>query len=152
MRTIVSHLRSRNVSFILLITPPPIYEDGRIAYVKDTFGVTLEAPERSNAAAGTYADAVVALGTELGLPVVDLWRAFQKVEDWQTVLLNDGLHLTPAGNELVGRLVLEAVAQNFDNLRPEAIPFDVPEWGELAEIGADGDAAKAVAAYHAAKK
>ena len=75
-RSIIAHLRSRNISSIILITPPPISEPARIAHVLATYNVKLEAPERTNEVTGQYADAVVALGAELGLPVVNLWQNF----------------------------------------------------------------------------
>lgn len=54
---------------------------------------------------------------ELGLPVLDLWTDFQAQQGWQQGLLEDGLHLTPDGNQRVGRLLLELIAREFPQLR-----------------------------------
>jgi lysophospholipase L1-like esterase len=132
MKSIVAHLRSRNISSIILITPPPVSEPARIAHVLAAYNVTLDAPERTNAAAGKYANAVVALGAEVGVPVVNLWQEFQKLDNWGEELLNDGLHLTPKGNTLVGTLVLESISKNYSALQPEKLPFDLPEWSQMA--------------------
>jgi hypothetical protein len=113
-----------------------------------TYNVKLEAPERTNEVTGQYADAVVALGAELGLPVVNLWQNFQKIDNWGEELLNDGLHLTPKGNTLVGELVLESISTNFSALQPEKVPFDLPEWSEMAS---STDGAATVADYLARK-
>jgi lysophospholipase L1-like esterase len=144
MKSIVAHLRSRDICSIILITPPPVFEPGRIAHVLATYNVQLEAPERTNESAGQYASAVVALGAELGLPVVNLWQEFQKIENWQEELLNDGLHLTPKGNTLVGTLVLDCISTNFTLLHPEKLRFDLPEWSEMAS---STDAAATVTAF-----
>ena len=98
---------------------------------------------------GQYAEAVRALGAELNLPVVDLWTEFQKIDSWQTALLNDGLHLTPEGNALVGKLVLGVIHDAFEQLKPESMKWDVPEWSELMDAE---DAGAAVAAHIAAEK
>ena len=52
---------------------------------RQKYGVKLEQPERTNEATGVYAAACVALSQELGVPVLDLWTAFQKEEGWQQV-------------------------------------------------------------------
>jgi lysophospholipase L1-like esterase len=70
LETIVETLRSQfPQAEILLITPPPIDEGvlsaGRLAGT------------RSNASAGEYAAAVVAAGSKLSAPVVDLWTSMQ---------------------------------------------------------------------------
>jgi len=149
MKFIVAHLRSCNISSIILITPPPVSEPARITHVLATYNVALDAPERTNDAAGQYANAVVALGAELGVPVVNLWQEFQKIENWAEELLNDGLHLTPKGNTLVGTLVLECINTNYSALKPEKLRFDLPEWSEMASTT---DGASAVKSYLEEKK
>jgi isoamyl acetate esterase len=144
LKSIVAHLRSRHISSIILITPPPVSEPDRIAHVLATYNVNLDAPERTHDAAGQYANAVVRLGAELDVPVVNLWQEFQKKENWARDLLCDGLHLTPKGNTLVGNLVLECINTNFSSLQPEKLRFDLPEWREMAS---STDGAAVVKAY-----
>lgn len=45
--------------------------------LKQTYGVRLAVPERTNEVAGQYAAAAEALAAELGVPCLNLWRAFQ---------------------------------------------------------------------------
>jgi lysophospholipase L1-like esterase len=149
VKSIVAHLRSRDISSIILITPPPVFEQARIAHALTTYNVKLEASERTNEATGHYAEAVVSLGADLGVPVLNLWQEFQKIENWGEELLNDGLHLTPKGNTLVGKLVLECIQTNFNALQPEKIPFDLPEWTEMAT---STDGAATVTAFLSSKK
>lgn len=44
---------------------------------RQTYGVELAVPERTNEVAGQYAAAAEALAEELGVPCLNLWRAFQ---------------------------------------------------------------------------
>lgn len=44
-------------------------------------------PERTNEAAGTYAQACIAVAKELGHPVIDIWTQMQQFPDWQTSAL-----------------------------------------------------------------
>lgn len=133
VRAIVGHLQKLSVPAIVLITPPPVSELHRIKYVLALYGVHMEKAERTNEAAGQYAAACRALGAELDLPVVDLWSAFQEMEDWAERLLNDGLHLTEEGDALVAELLTKQVQQRWPALTPEAMRWDVPEWSDLAE-------------------
>ena len=97
---IVTKLRAARFRHIVLISPPPVSEPHRIAYARAVYGVELKQSERTLEAAGSYASSCVSLAQELGPDViyVDLWTGFQTVQDWQETLLNDGLHLTAAGN------------------------------------------------------
>jgi lysophospholipase L1-like esterase len=85
-----------------------------------TYGVQLEAPERTNQVAGRYAAAVEELAAELQLPCLNLWRAFQDVEGWQQRLLSDGLHLTAEGNAELFRLLRQLIDTRFSDLRQAA--------------------------------
>ena len=90
--------------------PPPLLPP-------QTYGTRLEVSERTNEAAGRYAAAAEALATELGLPCLNLWAALQGVPGWQHGLLEDGLHLTPAGNAEVHRLLVALIEEHYPALR-----------------------------------
>lgn len=75
------------------------------------------APDRTDAFTAGYARAVVALGARHSLPVLDLHSALRREEAWQTGLLSDGLHFTPAGQALVGRLLIDLLAATYRELR-----------------------------------
>ena len=74
-------------------------------------------PERTNDYTSGYAAAVVELGKELQLPVVDLWTSMQAQRDWQTQLLCDGLHFTPAGNRFVYQQLQPSINKAYPKLR-----------------------------------
>jgi lysophospholipase L1-like esterase len=74
-------------------------------------------PDRSFDHTQQYAAAVLDLGRELQVPVVDLYSRLQAVQDWQTVLLKDGLHFTPAGSMAVWGELKAALEQQLPQLR-----------------------------------
>ncbi|KAM5588037.1 GDSL esterase/lipase [Rosa sericea] len=123
LRSIVSFLKKQwPATHIILITPPPIDEDGRLQfpYIENPSNQ----PERTNEAAGAFAEACVAVARESGLPVIDLWTKMQQFPDWQKAHLRDGLHLTLRGN----RLVFEEVVAKLrdEGLSLESLPVDLP--------------------------
>ncbi|OWM77355.1 GDSL esterase/lipase At5g45920 [Punica granatum] len=100
LRSLVSAFQKRwPNALVLLITPPPIDEVARLKfpYVESPDGL----PERTNKAAGAYAEACVIVAKECGVPYVNLWTKMQEFPNWETAYLSDGLHLTPAGNRIV---------------------------------------------------
>lgn len=74
-------------------------------------------PERTNDFTAGYAAAVVELGEEVQLPVVDLWTSMQAQPDWQNLYLCDGLHFTPAGNQFVYRQLQPVIDKAYPSLR-----------------------------------
>ena len=73
--------------------------------------------ERTNEYTKSYAAAVVELGKELQVPVVDLWTSMQTQPDWQTAFLCDGLHLTQAGNSFVYEQLQPVIDKAYLHLR-----------------------------------
>ncbi|KAF5796551.1 putative GDSL lipase/esterase, SGNH hydrolase superfamily [Helianthus annuus] len=58
---------------IVLITPPPIDEEGSVYGEK-----AMTAPERTNEVAGNYANEYVEVARELGVSSVNLWSKMQE--------------------------------------------------------------------------
>ncbi|KAJ6893619.1 GDSL esterase/lipase [Populus alba x Populus x berolinensis] len=101
---------------ILLITPPPIDEDARLRhrYIEKPLGLH----ERTNEAAGAYAQACISVAKEYICPLVDLWIKMQECPDWKQAYLivivltkRDGLHLTQAGNMIVFEEVVKELQE-----------------------------------------
>jgi lysophospholipase L1-like esterase len=88
---------------VVLCTVPPIAED---AYFKRHERAAFVAAGGLTAVLESYRAAVVMLGAELGLPVVDLSKALATRPEW---LSPDGVHPAPAGNALIAQLVAEKV-------------------------------------------
>ncbi|EQC38188.1 hypothetical protein SDRG_04617 [Saprolegnia diclina VS20] len=105
LTTMVDTLRGASPeSRFLLITPAAI-EDAKYA-------------SRSNVEAGKYADACIAVGHALGVPVLDVWRPMQGRPE----LLRDGLHLSVDGNTLLYRWLTSTISERFPDLTPDALP------------------------------
>ncbi|RRT35740.1 hypothetical protein B296_00052114, partial [Ensete ventricosum] len=86
LRAICSHLKEKwDSTIVILITPPPIDEHGRIQnpYGDNSSGL----PERTNEVAGAYAKACVAVAEESGLPVIDIWTRMHKFPGWEKLFL-----------------------------------------------------------------
>ncbi|GMQ10102.1 hypothetical protein CsSME_00053239 [Camellia sinensis var. sinensis] len=115
---------------VVLITPPPIDEEGRFTYSRSLYGErAMELPERTNEMTGVYAKQCVELAEELGLPSINLWLKMQETEGWQKKFLSDGLHLTPEGNAVVHQEVVRVF--NEAGLSAPEMPYDFPHHSEI---------------------
>ncbi|KAL4583397.1 hypothetical protein LXL04_007968 [Taraxacum kok-saghyz] len=76
LRKIVHHFKECSPSMlIVLITPPPIDEEGRLEYAK------------TNENTGTYANGCVEVAKKLGVGSVNLWSKMQETQGWQKMFL-----------------------------------------------------------------
>ncbi|VAH99156.1 unnamed protein product [Triticum turgidum subsp. durum] len=134
LKTIVNHLKDCSKSMvILLITPPPIDEDGRERYARSLYGEDARRlPERTNEMAGVYAGQCIELAKEMDVHCIDIWSKMQAAEGWQKLYLSDGLHLTPEGNALVHKEVVQAL--RGAGLKPEDMPHDFPHHSKIDGI------------------
>ncbi|KAK3159747.1 hypothetical protein QOZ80_1BG0050530 [Eleusine coracana subsp. coracana] len=113
---------------IILITPPPIHEPARIRHMYGHDDPS-QLPERTNEAAGAYAQACMAVAKELNHPVIDIWTKMQEFPDWQTCALSDGLHFTPAGNKILFDEVVKTLSSiGFSS---ERLPSDLPLFHDI---------------------
>ncbi|XP_057479979.1 GDSL esterase/lipase At5g62930-like [Actinidia eriantha] len=131
LRKIVHHLKECSPAMlVVLITPPPIDEEGRMAYARSLYcDKAMELPERTNEVTGVYATRCVELAKELGLPSINLWSKMQETEGWQKKFLSDGLHLTPEGNAVVHQEVARVF--NEAGLSAPEMPSEVPHHSEI---------------------
>lgn len=126
LHRIIIHLKKCSDSMlVVLITPPPIDENGRRQYARATYGENaVELPERTNETTGTYAKCCIEVATASGVPVIDLWSRMQETVGWQQKYLSDGLHLTPEGNALLfEELVKRLSARGLNSID---MPDDFP--------------------------
>ncbi|KAK9828721.1 hypothetical protein WJX72_001713 [[Myrmecia] bisecta] len=139
LRTIVQHLQQLRAGSILLITPPPVSDQGRVKYNCELQGVTevTQIPERTNAFTGQYAEACKSLASELGLPVLDLWGLMQQERDWEAELFWDGLHFTSKGNAVVYKHLQALVDEQFPDLRAEDMAYDFPHHSKFDPANVD---------------
>ncbi|CAI9773780.1 unnamed protein product [Fraxinus pennsylvanica] len=126
LRRIVQHLKNSSPTvLVVLITPPPIDEHGRLEYARSLYGdKATKFPERTNEMTAVYAKQCVELAKELGLPSINLWSKMQETEGWQKKFLSDGLHLTADGNAVVHEEVVKVF--NEAGLSAPKMPYDFP--------------------------
>ncbi|KAG9138049.1 hypothetical protein Leryth_001298 [Lithospermum erythrorhizon] len=131
LRRMVQHLKDCSPSvLVVLITPPPVDEEGRKEYARSLYGdKAMKLPERTNEVAGVYATQCVDLARELDIPSINLWSKMQETEGWQKTFLGDGLHLTPEGNAIVYREVIKVFNEAW--LSAAKMPYDFPHHSEI---------------------
>ncbi|XP_047052956.1 GDSL esterase/lipase At5g45920-like [Lolium rigidum] len=129
LRAICAYFKNKwPAAAIILITPPPIHEPARI---RDMYGdnASSRQPERTNEAAGTYAQACISVAKELDHPVIDIWTQMQQFPDWQTSALCDGLHFTPFGNKILFDEVLKTL--EIIGFSQQSLRSDLPLFHEI---------------------
>ncbi|PON35186.1 Lipase [Parasponia andersonii] len=131
LRRMVLHLKGCSPTvLVVLITPPPVDEEGRNAYARSLYGEKArELPERTNEVTGLYAKQCIELAKEMGLRSIDLWSKMQETQGWQKKFLRDGLHLTPDGNAVVHQEVTKVFSESW--LSPAEMAFDFPHHSQI---------------------
>ncbi|XP_027168263.1 GDSL esterase/lipase At5g62930 [Coffea eugenioides] len=131
LRRMVQHLKECcSTMLIVLITPPPVDEEGRKEYARALYGEkAMKLPERTNETAGLYAEKCVELARELDLPSINLWSKMQEMDGWQKKFLSDGLHLTKDGNAVVYQEVVRVFSETW--LPASKMPYDFPHHSEI---------------------
>ncbi|GMG36282.1 unnamed protein product [Ambrosiozyma monospora] len=86
---------------------------------------------RSTELFGQYAQALVKLGSEVGVPVVNLNEIFVKSGKSEDELLIDGLHLNGAGYQLFYDALMDTIKTNWPELHPDNLPFKFPYFADL---------------------
>lgn len=126
LKRMVQHLKKLSPTMlVVLITPPPIDEDGRMEYAKSLYGEkAMKLPERTNEMTGVYARQCIETAKDLGVLSIDLWSKMLETEGWQKKFLSDGLHLTKEGNAVVYKEVVKVFS--VAGLSSEEMPYDYP--------------------------
>lgn len=117
LRAIVDCIKSTCPNSVqILVTPPPIDADQRLAWQVTRYGEKATGVlARTNEVAGQYAQACVDLASDMEIPVVDLWTEMQKHEGWAKFLC-DGLHLSAEGNLQTFELMRQTIETAFPEL------------------------------------
>lgn len=115
LKTLVSMITDQSSQFyspdtkIILITPPPLSAEQWTAT-----RAALDPPkglDRYTEVTATYAEAVIDVGKEIGVPVTDIfkpmWEAAEKSEKKLEKYLLDGLHLNGAGYQVCDSLSIQ---------------------------------------------
>ncbi|KAI3837696.1 hypothetical protein MKW98_027055 [Papaver atlanticum] len=131
LRKIVCHFKELSPAMlVVIITPPPINEEGRNEYARSLYGdKARELSERTNEVTGVYAKQCIELAKELGVYSINLWSKMQETEGWQKKFLSDGLHLTAEGNAIVHEEVVRVFSEG--GLDATQLASDYPHHSEI---------------------
>jgi lysophospholipase L1-like esterase len=123
LKDIISRLRLGKCRNILLLTPPPIYEEQ--LKVRNTMKKKAIVLDRTNERTRIYRDAALEVAMEVGVPAVDVFKELKGDEvkaAGRAAFLHDGLHLSHEGNEKL----FESFKVAVDNFYPELAPANLP--------------------------
>lgn len=122
---------------LVLITPPPFVPEDRAAAQIEKwklFGSKGEPPtlDRDPERTKSYVDAVLEVGTEFGIPTVNMWQAI--VDDaggLESTKLRpyflDGLHPTSLGYRVLMDHLTALVVSTWPEMHPDAIEMRMPQ-------------------------
>ncbi|KAL2846913.1 SGNH hydrolase-type esterase domain-containing protein [Aspergillus pseudoustus] len=131
---------------IFLITPPPVNE-----YQLEAFDASegVSHPSRTAARTRKYAEVALEVGSELDVPVVDLWSAFMHSVGWRrqqqgdhpligsrdlpnlaefAALFTDGLHPTGKGYRIQYDAVMKTIRRTWPDQAPERLDMVFEDW------------------------
>ncbi|PSN74005.1 SGNH hydrolase [Corynespora cassiicola Philippines] len=136
---------------VILVAPPPINEHLQWPSDQEKGLSTLS---RVAASTKSYADAACEVGEKLGVPVVNLWKAFMSktgfdVDTWKVgdaipgslslpqndvlvELMYDGLHFNPAGYDILFQELIKVISEQWPDQLPENLPMILPPWNNAA--------------------
>lgn len=147
LRALVQRIRDAtgNDCSILLLTPPPVQHDQRLAYQKARYkekatGVL----ERTLENTGKYAAACQSLAKELDLPCLDLYHKMQESDSNWGKYFCDGLHFSSEGQKFVGEAVISAINEHYPSWKVHADP----RTGSWASSASECEGLNAFGPYH----
>jgi lysophospholipase L1-like esterase len=111
---------------MILITPPPVDEMRRMAFLSSEKG-TIVASDRSNQAIQSYVDVCRHLSEQYGISYLDLYDAMKTSVDYSVYLKEDGLHLSSQGNQFVFDRLRELIEQELHHMSPRKLMFVYPD-------------------------
>lgn len=107
MRKIATHLKAlSDATRIIFLSAPPINE----AQIRES-QLGFIARLRTNERCGRYSEALIELGKEMDIKVIDLWTAIQQKGDWLTTCFTDGIHLSAEGSKIVVGEILKVLKE-----------------------------------------
>lgn len=134
LRAMVGTLRSKLPSTtVILMTPPAVYEP--VLEEGNRLKGKALLRDRTVERTGKYANAVMALGEELGLSVVDNFYSMDPTQASREVYFRDGLHLSAKGNQKVFSNIVTVIERDFPELNPDPEKTEMvwPHWSRVVE-------------------
>lgn len=140
LRTIVADIGNKlkeQKTPIILITPPPLDEHAWDKYCRDEFD---NLSPRSNEQSKLYGERVKLVANDMGCSIVDSFSLLggnDGVSAYEECL-EDGLHLSAKGNELLYDGLMDVIIRDFPHLAPKVneddstgIALEGAQWKDL---------------------
>jgi lysophospholipase L1-like esterase len=129
---------------ILIITPPPVQHEQRLAFQIQKYGDKASGIlERTLENTGKYAAACQSVAAESNLPCLNLYDGMQKDPDWAR-LLSDGLHFSDEGHVFAGEAILNAINEHFPKWKVTKDPWT----GQWSNSGSQCEGLPTGGPYH----
>jgi lysophospholipase L1-like esterase len=130
---------------ILMIGPPPVHHEQRLAFQKQRYGDKATGVlERTLENTGFYAEACKTTAKQFDLPLVDLYTSMQEEKkDWGK-FFTDGLHFSKDGHEFV----LSQILKTMDAKLPSLFVTPDPVTGQKNNSGSSCLSLKSSGPYH----
>ena len=113
---------------ILIMAPPPVHPEQRLAYQKKRYGDKATGIlERTSEIAGMYAEACREVAKTKGVPCVDIFTAMRTAEgnaneDDIGRFFCDGLHFSKTGNTFVYDILANTIRKHFPTMEVRPCP------------------------------
>lgn len=108
---------------IIVITPPPVQHEQRIAFQKQRYGDKATGKlERNLHLSEAYASAAEQVANESNTLCINLWRDMQTDPQWDCFFY-DGLHFSDDGNDFVGSAILDTIYDKLPQMVVEPCPY-----------------------------
>ncbi|KAF2270011.1 SGNH hydrolase, partial [Lojkania enalia] len=142
LKNIITHPQvAAHNARIILVTPPPVNEH------------RFDPVNRLASDTKKYAEAACEVGQELGVSVVNLWKAFMERTGWEAdkwkadepipgslklaendalleLMWDAGLHFYPAGYEVLFQETIKLITEKWPDQLPENLPMILPLWSD----------------------
>lgn len=110
---------------IVFITPPPCDTETWRRHLIEKYNIPFDSkPNRTFENAQIFAKRALEVADELSIPVVDINTIFTSQKLPFAAFLNDGLHLSDAGNALVFDSLKALINHKFPNIAPGRLLCD----------------------------
>ncbi|XP_047339821.1 GDSL esterase/lipase CPRD49-like [Impatiens glandulifera] len=137
MRKIAIHLKSLSEKTRVIFLASPPVNDKKVGEFRSNLCWKLA---RNNELGKKYSDACIKLCEEIGVKGIDLYKAFQRHNDWENACFTDGLHLSEVGSRIVVEEIMKVLkeAEWEPNLHWTSMETEFGEDSDYDIVACDG--------------
>jgi len=113
---------------VIVLTPPPVCEDKRLAFQQKKHGLLFSENKRLHRVTEKYAIACREIAEEIDVPYIDIWTQMDELSGGWRHLLGDGVHLSPEGHQFAYESVVRAIYEFHPDFHVELPSEDSSKW------------------------